>query len=353
MRTPLSKRTTPSRRGSPLASASVAYALIFGASFSLAAWGYDALVRNSNHGFWPALYLATAGPMLLGACVAAGRILQTTDHPRAWVWVWLAVGGVAGVLVTTAPFIGSTVATWLAEPALLGITIRPPLPPQQGGKALLYALLMTGGGTVLGLIGFAAVGQAPAGQGPAGRFTTRSWAHLMACVPIAVMLGLAGDGLINKPERASLVVTSRNLQDRIVDTFTLHTVHLSSLGNSAVVDVTMEDGFAMRCAVSGSMVTGCTTISSSYREWMRAIAEAASLGHGWSEALAGVRGLSVSPNALDAIAGLGESSGSYTITREHQYGDWVVMSAESNSSAVLTCYFRGHAPVVLTRCRAG
>ena len=348
----MSTRTIPSRRGLHPVSPSFAYGLVFSISLSLAAWGHDALVRGSSHGNWPALSFASAAPLLIGMCGAAGHILRRSTDPRAWVWLWLVLGAIAGALGAIVPFVGPTVATWLAEPALTGIAVSP-IPREQGGTTLLYALLMAGVGTVAGLMGHAAVGRIRVAQMSTGRVDLRSWAGLLICVPIAVLPGLAGDRLVNQPRRASLLVASEDLEDRIRETFTLHTVSLSPSGNDAIVDVVLQDGFVMRCAVSGSIVTSCTTVSSRYREWMNAIADAAVQGQGSSGTVSEAYGLSVMPNALDSLATIRDPSGGFSIMRENQYGDWVIMSAEFNSSTVLTCYFSGYAPVVLNRCRAG
>ena len=40
----------------------------------------------------------------------------------------------------------------------------------------------------------------------------------------------------------------------------------------------------------------------------------------------------------------------YDISRDTQHGSWVVMLVRFDSGYVLTCYFRGVAPVILDHC---
>ena len=328
------------------------YGLAFGGLFSLAAWGYDALIRGSHHGSWPALSFVSAAPLLLAACGVAGRVLRRSDDPRAWVWIWLVVGAVAGGLVSLAPSVGHSVATWIAEPGLAGIAVRP-MPPELRGEALLYALLMAGVGTIAGLVGHAVAWQSGAARVDGGRPAAGSWVPLLVCVPIALMPGLAGDRLMNSQTRAGVVSASDGLSDRIRDRFVVHPVSRGSTGDDQMLDVVLDDGFAMRCTVSRGILSNCTAVSSSYRDWMRTIADSVRLGDP-SDWFSGVANLGASPSALDQVAGLGDVlSGRYTISRDAQYGSWVVMSASFTSSAALTCYFHGHAPVVLNHCRAG
>jgi hypothetical protein len=327
----------------------MAYAVVAGVSFWLGAWGPDALVRLAHRGHWPLLGIAAATPPVLGMSWLAGRILHRR-RPQAWVWVWLAFGGVAGVLLATMMVVARTALTWLAEPGLLGFAIAP-FPADLGRRLALFASMMAGVGSAVGLLGHGAVRRAGVAQAADGQLTIRSWAHLLVCVPIMAVSGLAGDSYLQGGSRTGIVTASGSVRERIVDPYTLHAVSSDPSGDRAVIDVVVDDGFAMRCTVTGEIVTSCSTVSSSYREWIRVIASAVASDEDPAEALGGSVGLSIGPAAFAGLAAINVPQPDIQVSQQRQYGPWVVVSAQYGSGPRLTCYFQGDAPVVLRRCR--
>jgi hypothetical protein len=174
---------------------------------------------------------------------------------------------------------------------------------------------------------------------------------MVACVALASLAALAADELVNRAARASLVAAARGLTDVTPDDYVLHRVEGNPTTIDATVDAVFGDGFAMRCTVSDSVLTDCVSVSPQYEGWMRRMIDSAMAGSGGGQAGSGFDDLWVADGLVDSLANeLGTLGGDYTISRDAQYADWVVMSARSNASAAVTCYFHGQSPVVANHC---
>jgi hypothetical protein len=196
----------------------------------------------------------------------------------------------------------------------------------------------------------------------------RSWAALLLCVPLALLPGLLGDELINKPLRIGQRAVHEGISadpasglspgdvDSDRDLFSAdHTLHLVDYDleeqGQATIDVASDNGFVMRCEVSGRALSGCAPISPHFEAWMEDLTQAGLQGGPGTQVEPQDDRVSVDENVLNWLASQGEyMSGRYEISRDVQRGGWIIMSARFDSGYVLTCRFHGTSPVVVDRC---
>jgi hypothetical protein len=329
------------------------------------------LARINAELAWAKLSLGLPVLLMLGA--AAGLLADRSARGGIWVLAWTVYGVSMGVVAGGIPFLGYNLATWILEPRLWGANAYP-----MGRVAInrmIFAATVTGCvGTAGGAIGWAVVGKARALISAAGRTGRRSWAALLAGVPIAVLPGIACDKLINSGLRITQQVVhaaiSGDRGDYIVNAntaspdvqfptgYTLHLVGYDPEDGPTTVDVVYGrdrdrgSGFTVRCTVLGGRRADCTAISPRFGAWMDALI---------SGELKGGQGTDLA-SATDQVL-LGSDTPAWLATQEErinkpydvfkdtQRGPWTLVSARFDTHDVLTCYFRGAELVVLTRCQ--
>ena len=351
MTAPLSDDGVSADRAAAFSTASITYGLLYGLTFALTVWGFDGWALAASNSESAALKLLVGLPGLVLLGFAAGFALRRRPSHASWVLIWMVTGALSGLLVGIIPHLGQTVAAWVLVPGLRGIAVHP-VPAALWTRAVFFAALTAGAGTVVGLVGRQAVERASRKAAPSGRLKLGSMAGLLVCVPLAALPALAGDELINRGLRAGQRAAARELRDLTSDAYVLHRVSGWPEIWDETIDVAFPDGFVMRCSVRREFLVDCLAVSPSYRAWMETLIEGAPGDAETVDAIRYAGGLSVGDGVLaDLARSAGRIDDAYEIQRQGQYGDWVVMSARFDRGAILTCYFHSHDPVVLNHCR--
>lgn len=356
--------------------AGAAYGLIFGLSFSLLSWGYDALVLASGgaHLAWARLFLGL--PLAVAICALFGWLTAAHSSTAIFVVVWMAVGGVLGVIAGHIPFDGGNLAAWIADRRLWGAPIFP-FGDSARVRTILLILIEVALGAAVGFTESFAVEWAWQRASAKRRMSGASWASLLVCVPLATLSAVAASALVYQPLRrpqrrvgelisASLsgsadAVASRGLSyrtiepfsDALSDQFASHFVAFSSdtqTWYSAYVDVAFDDGLVLRCVTSGKNVVYCDDFSQRLSIWVGDLVHAGLTGERrWLEAR--VRRLAVQD---DAVTWLGahrdQLSETYEARRVGHQGGWILTSIRFDTGFEILCRFHEAAPVMVDQC---
>lgn len=349
--------------------ASPGYGIVYGLALGLSTWGYDTwvLARSNAELAWakPGIGL----PLLLFICATAGAMAGRSNRVGVWVRTWMASGILIGIVVGEMPFAGHTLATWIAEPGLLGVNVYP-IDPAGAARMAFTAVVTSGVGSAAGLVGHLLTERVQAPASPAVQMSGRrfSGALLVLCMPLAVLPGLIGDEIINKPLRIGQKTVHKVIsmdaaeganhgdmnpyRDQFSARYVLHLVDYDlEMQERGTIDVTFNSGFAMRCQVSGYGLDGCLPISPKFEAWMDGLIQEGLKGGQGTELAHQAGHVSVDEHTLSWLASQREHiSDRYEISRDTQHGGWVIMSAHFDTGYVLTCYFFGDSPVTLDRC---
>ncbi|MFQ6102066.1 MAG: hypothetical protein ACE5OS_12655 [Anaerolineae bacterium] len=359
-----------------LLSAGTAYGLIFGFSFALFTWGYDALLLASStaHLAWTKLLLGLPLAIVIGSLT--GRLAASSPSTAVSVTLWAAAGGLFGVIAGHIPFDGGNLAAWLADRRLWGVPILA-YGHAAAVRTTLVVFINVALGTAVGFVESLAVQWAWDRATPDSMMSGGSWAVLLVCVPLALLLAVSIDGFINQPlrtpqwavsELVRLTVTAspevteaQEASYRSIEPFrealSEHYVsHFVGFGSdteswySAYVDVIFDNGFVLRCATVGKNVVYCGDFSQKFAAWMGDLVHAGLYDERpWLDAK--MRRLAVNDVVVAWLAAHSDQlSETYEVSRDGQQGGWVFMSARFDTGFEMVCRFRGATPVLVDQC---
>lgn len=338
--------------------------LACGLTYGLAAWGYDAWVLARSSAEWAWFKFGLGLPLLLLVGAAAGRLAGRSRGTGGWVGAWMAGGVLMGATVGGMPFVGQTLAAWIAAPRLWGLNVYPMGP---AGTARLAFVAVASGcvGSAAGLLGYLGAERARQRAGPGDR----RWAGPAAlCLLLTAGAGLIGDEVVNGPPRAGLraVHTALTagaadvvgraepgaLRDQPAASYRLHVVDRGvETAGQATIDVGLPDGLVVRCQTAGRALTGCAPMSPRFEAWMDALVQEGLSGGTETELLTPAGRVSARAEVPDWLASQrGAMGGGYAIWRDAQHGGWVTMAARFDNAYVLRCDFHAIEPVVVYRC---
>jgi len=344
--------------------------LLFGLASGLTFWGHDAqvLARSSAELAWAKLEIGL--PLVVLISVVTGALAGRSTKAGTWVGAWMVSGVLVGLIVGGMPFASYNLATWIAEPRLRGVNVYPMEP---AGVARMIFVAITTGCTwsAAGLVSHLLVEQARGAASRTGRTERRSWMALLLCLPMALPAGLIGDDITNRPLRTGLQAVYETISSTgprgDVSTgdaspyrdlfspsahYTLHLVgYRLETPAQETVDVAFDNGFVVRCQVSGRTLDDCAPASPHFEAWMDGLIQETLQGEPGAELAPQAERVSVSAATREWLASQREVMGErYAIARDAQRGGWVIMSARFDTGYVLTCYFYGTPSVVLDHC---
>jgi hypothetical protein len=345
------------------------YGLVHALCFGLSVWGYDARILAHSRAELACAKLGMGLPLLLLIGAATGALAGKSDRAGVWVGAWMASGALAGIVVGEMPFAGYTLATWIVEPRLRGVNVYP-MGPSAAARGTFVAVVTGCMGSAVGLAGYLLMERARGLAAPAGGVRGRRslGTVLTLSLLLSVLPGLAGDEIIHRVLRirqqtVHTVISTGPAEDlnygevatyrnRFSARYTLHLVDYDlGIRGRETIDVAFDNGFAMRCQISGYGLAGCSPISPKFEAWMDGLIQEGLRG-GLGPELASQAGrVSVDEGASRWLASQREYiSDRYEISRDTQRGGWVIMSAHFDTGYVLNCYFRGDSPVIVDRC---
>ena len=357
--------------------AGTAYGLIFGLSFSLFTWGFDALSLASSGADLAGAKLILGLPLAMVICGLAGRLAASSSSMAVFIALGAVVGALLGVIAGHMPYDGSNLAAWLADRRLWGLVVFP-YGHAAAVRTTLVAIVMAGLGAVVGFVEYLAVEWAWDRATPEGRMSVLSWILLLACIPPVLLMTGTVEEMINQPirtpqqrvgeliglalEGAVEEAQARGLTYRAVEPFLAsfseqYVVHLVDYDQdtlySAYVDVAFDNGFVLRCATVGKTVVHCDDFSRKFADWMDDLVHAGLHDERrWLDAR--VRYLAVDDAVVAWLADHRDQlSAGYELTWAGQQGGCVFMSARFDSGFEMTCRFLGAAPVRVDQCVEG
>ncbi|HET7091082.1 MAG TPA: hypothetical protein VFL17_20810 [Anaerolineae bacterium] len=336
-----------------------------GLGLALGAWAPDFVARLDvpMQDNLPGIALGALALALL--CALAGRLSARIDRAAIDVLIWLATGAVSYFVIARAPYEVRTGLVGLLDSRFAGL----PIYPYDGfghGRAAFFVMLFF---FLLGITHAIRCEALRGSLGPRDRPTTQTRFLLAFHLAAALGVGLIADGAVNAPLRIApqlvneairtgrtyegdLFELSREsslnynaisgVRDQMSERYTLQ-VGESDLVESLTVIVVahFDNGAWINCRVLADQLSFCYDASPPYLEGFRAFLT--------GESVAGCRGC-----ALRVGEGMtlppADLSGPLRITREAQWGSYVLMRAESPSGDAVECLLHGISPVTVERC---
>jgi hypothetical protein len=362
-----------------LLQAGTAYGVIFGFSFAIFAWGYDAYLLAESGAVLPWSKLAFGLPLSIVIGGLAGWLAALSPSIMVAVLVWSAASGLLAMIAGHIPFEGGNLVLWFVDERLWGETIFSYL-SSAATRTTLMIFINVILGVLVGYLETLAIQWAWDRSSPDGRMTVGSWLALLVAVPLAFLPALTVNGFMNRPLRTSqllvgeildlslagvgeedlgresLEASYRSLKpylDRISDGYETYFVDFSAETGtwySAFVDVVFEDGFVLRCVTVGDKVIYCDDYSKRVEGWVGDLVRSGLSGERpWLEAK--VRRLDVSESVIDWLAYHQEQlSANYEVQRESQQSGWVHIRVRFDTGFEVICRFRGAQPTVVDQC---
>jgi hypothetical protein len=354
--------------------AGTAYGIVFALTFALITWGYDAvrLTISGANLAWAKLVVGL--PLSLAICSLVGNLAALTPFTAVSVALWGLAGGLLGVIAGHVPFEGRNVVVWFLDRRLWGLVVFP-FGSSEAVRTTLVLIIGAGVGAASGLLERLVLEWAWERSAPGGRMSIRSWAVLLACLPLTLLLTGATDELINQPLRApqqrvgqavSLTLAGKveeaearglnigrvaRFRDAFSNHFTTHLVNYElSQPQIALIDAVFDNGFALRCRTIGSGIAFCNAFSSELEGWMHDLIFAG---------LEGERRWMASPEPSLSVDDRvvrwlqnhpAELSQTYELSRAGQQGRFVFISAQFDTGFEITCRFHGTQPVTVDQC---
>jgi hypothetical protein len=356
-----------------IVSAGTWFGLIFGFSFAIFSWGYDAFVLSSNSATfpWAKLLLGTPIAVIVGGLV--GRLVATSPSAGVFVIAWAGVGWLFGAVSGHIPFKGTNLVIWFMERQLWGEIIYA-FDSSAEVRTTLAVIITTIIGAFTGFVESLAVNWSWDRAKPNGRMSSASFVALLISVPMALLMALTVEYLINRPirkhEQATGELINQTLAGQIdasssdyrsISPFVEmlsdeYTVHFVAFGGdrkswySAYVDVIFEDGFLLRCATAGDNVIYCDDFSAKFAAWMGDLIQAGISGERpWLDDR--VRHLAVDDPVLSWLESHGsQMSETYEIDMGTRQNGWIFMSAQFDTGFGMVCRFHSAAPIVVDQC---
>jgi len=357
-------------------SAGTAYGLIFGLSFALLTWGYDALLLASNAAdlAWTKLLLGL--PLVIAIGGLAGRLAALSSSTAISIVVWMVANALLGMIAGHIPFDGGNLAAWFADRRLWGAAVFP-YGHSAEVRTTLVVLMNTVLGAAVGFVESLAVEWAWDRATPDDKMSGRSWAVLLVCIPMALLPAAIVDGFINRPlripqqavgELVKLTVTGaieeaevreigysaiKPFREALSKQYVSHFVAFGSdtgTWYSAYVDVAFDNSFVLRCATSGRNVIYCDDFSQKFAAWMDDLVRAGLYDERpWLDAR--MQRLAVDDTVVAWLGAHSDQlSETYEVSRAGQRGGWVFMSARFDTGFEMMCRFRGATPVLVDQC---
>jgi len=354
--------------------AGTAYGVVFGLTFALITWGYDALQLVAADANLAWSKLAVGVPLCLAICVLVGNLAGTFPQTAVSVALWTVAGTLLGLIAGHIPFEGRNLIVWLVDPRLWGLVVFP-YGSSAAVRTTLILMVGAGVGAASGLLERLALEWAWDRATPGGRMSMQSWATLLVCLPLTLLLTGATDEMINQPLRApqrsverlislTLAGKSEQAEARGLNVGAVKTFRESFSGDFdtylvsydlsppqiAYVDAVFDNGFALRCRTVGNVVAFCDDVSPRLEGWMDDLIFAGIHGERrWMDRPNPaiivedqvVRWLQDHPTQL---------SQTYELSRAGQQGRFVFMSARFDTGFEIVCRFRGTQPVAVDQC---
>jgi len=344
--------------------AGVIYGVLYGLCFALVIWGPDALILSHSHAEMAWAKLAIGLPATLFITTVVGFWSGRSGRASIWIVLWISCAALIGIFAGAAPSTGLNLISWISEPRVRWIHTYP-LGSAGRARMWFFTAIHAALGAWVGLLGRWVTERAWNLTPATGNLNPRTVTVLLWCIPLAIGAGSAGDDLINKDLRAGPVAVHsliagdsspasfERLGGQPSDRYVLHLVQHDLEGQyNTTVDAAFDNGFVARCTVFGSSVAGCQAISPQLEAWMNAIIQEILRGNPGTLIAEYTGRLSIRPEVLRELATQRTLlSEHYAIRKETQRAGVVVMSAEFTEQRVLTCRFRGAAPVVLDDCQ--
>lgn len=356
--------------------AGAGYGVIFGLSFALFTWGYDAYVLASNGGAMPWMKIVLGLPLSIVIGGLVGWLGAYSKSVILSVAGWAAFGALMGVIAGHIPFDGSNLVYWISERRLWGEVILS-YGESAAVRTTLVVFISAIIGVVAGLVENVSLQWAWERATPQGKMSFGSWVVLLAGVPVAFLSAATVNGLINQPlrfpQQAVGKLVNQALAGDIGESEALQSNYRSvapylesfsgqyesqfvkfqsatGTWESAYVDVVFDNGFIMRCATVMDRVIYCDNLSQRFTDWVGDLVRAGLYGERpWLEA--DIKRLMVHESVVDWINTYRDQlSETYEWKRYGQYADWIYISVEFDTGFKMLCRFRDTAPVLLDKC---
>ncbi len=349
--------------------------LLIGLALALGTWASDAVFLGISH-------VRLVYPSLLGGSLALALLgglggWLSARAGRAWAsaLIWLVTGGLMMLVIGHVPYEGRTLTVWLSDRDAWGLPVYP------FGEAAGAGVVLAGFFTLLlfGILGFlqpyrleGIAGETDKKGHPHGR----GWFLLLLPLPLVVAVGFVNDNVVNRPLRVAPQLVHEAI--RIGRTYPGDLFELSleeginynaisavrdqmsekydlaigevDLGTADTVFVVanFDNGAWILCRVLAEQLSFCYDASLPYVQGFSALLTTGQLPEdcpictfaAGEEQRAWLR---------DRRTLLG---GSPRVTRLAQWGNYVVMGAESPDGEYrIECLFHGLSPVRLETCR--
>ena len=303
--------------------------------------------------------------VLLGAL--AGGLSARIDRVAIDVLIWLAAGAASYLVIARAPYEVRTGLIGLLDSRFAGL----PIYPYDGfghGRAAFFVVLFF---FLLGITHAIRLEALRGSLGPRDRPTLQTVTLMVLHLAAALGVGLIADCAVNAPLRTapqlvneairtgrtyegSLFELSREsslnynaisgVRDQMSERYMLQ-VGESDLVESLTVIVVahFDNGAWINCRILADQLSFCYDASPPYLEGFRAFLTGESIADCRGCALRVGEGVTLPPADL---------SGPLRITRQAQWGSYVLMRAESPSGDAVECLLHGISPVTVERCAA-
>jgi hypothetical protein len=356
--------------------AGAGYGVIFGLSFAIFTWGYDAYVLASNGAAFPWVKLFLGLPLSVAIGGLVGWLGVYSSSVILSVAVWAAFGALMGVIASHIPFDGSNLFYWIMDRRLWGEIILS-YGESAAVRTTLVVFINAIIGIAVGLFENVAVQWAWERATSSGKMSFGSWVVLLVGVPLALIMAATVNGFINQPLRFPQQAVGKLVKQTLAgeidggeagqsnyrsiapylelftDQFESHFVKFQSATgtwDSAYVDIVFDNGFIMRCATITHRVIYCDNLSQRFTDWVGELVRAGLYGERpWLEA--DIKRLVVHESVVDWLgAHRDQLSETYEWKRHGQYADWIYISVEFDTGFGMLCRFREASPVLLDQC---
>ncbi len=183
-----------------LINAGTLFGLIFGFSFAIFTWGYDAFVLCSSSATFPWAKLIFGLPIAVIIGSLVGRVVAMSSNVGIYAIIWAVVGWLFATVAGHLPFKGTNLIIWFLERDLWGEIIYV-FDSSAEVRTTLAVVITTIIGAFTGLVENVANGWAWDRTKPDGRMGSASFAALLVGIPMALLMSLPVEYLINRPIR--------------------------------------------------------------------------------------------------------------------------------------------------------
>jgi hypothetical protein len=360
------------------------YGLVFGLSFSLLSWGYDAILMTQSHAEFAWAKLLLGLPLTVIVFTLVGRLIAATSSAAVQFALGAGSGVLLGIIAGHLPYEGSNLAAWIADTRLWGLVAFP-----YGESAAAWTTLVAIGGGGIGALSAFVEGfvleRAWDLATPQGKMSRASWLWLLFCIPLVLIYVGTIEELVNQrlrlpQQRVSQLieltlegatpeefdeqgVSSRILEPfrgSLSDQYTIHLASYSSGGGytSTYVDAAFSSGPVIRCATTevggffnyNQKVIFCDEVLPEYAERMNQLIAAALTGEQiWLEESG--QPMEVEETVVRWMESHSDRfSESYELARPSQSAGWVFISARFETGFEMVCRFYGASPVRVDQC---